>query len=114
MLPMPGHIAPILQAYEDLMEDVKEIIRNELSTSEALLLAFIGDRVMFPSDLRPYGCYFGTNASYTLRRLEDGDFIKFDSDKRDRRRKILSLTPKGLDIAERIRQGLAKRQARAA
>lgn len=92
------------------MAEVKEIVRNEISTSEALLLAFIGDRSMFPSDLRPYGCYFGTNASYTLRHLENAELIKFDWDKRDRRRKILSLTPKGLSLAERIRQGLAKRE----
>src|SRR5688572_25723102 len=118
MLPMPSHIAPILQAYEDLMAEVKEIVRsevrNEISAAEALMLAFIGDSVLFPSDLKPYGYYYGTNAAHTLRLLEAGELIKLESDKRDKRRKILSLTPKGLSLAERIRQGLAKRERVAA
>jgi DNA-binding MarR family transcriptional regulator len=114
MTPMPDHIASTLQAYEDLMAEVRDIVRKEISTTEALLLAFIGNRSMFVSDIRPTGCYFGTNVSHTLRLLESGEFIKLESDKRDRRRKILSLTPKGLSLAERIRQGLAKRERVAA
>jgi DNA-binding MarR family transcriptional regulator len=113
MTPMPDHIAPILSAYERLMEEVRLVTRNEIGTSEALLLAAIGEEKLSPGELRGT-YYFGTNATYTLKRLQEDGYLIIDGDKRDRRGKLISLTPKGLELSDRLRKSLARERERKA
>lgn len=111
--PMPDHIAPILSAYERLMEEVRLVTRNEIGTSEALLLAAIGDEKLSPGELRGT-YYFGTNPSYSLKGLLNAGLIAYADCRHDRRRKLIYATTKGLELSERLRKSLARERERKA
>jgi DNA-binding MarR family transcriptional regulator len=114
MTPMPPHIAKILAAHENLLAETKAIAwSSELSPSTVLLAAFIGNGTISASKMKEMGCYFGSNASYNLKKLLDGGYARC-RDGADRRRRYYSLTPKGIVLAERVRVGLAQKMMEAA
>ncbi len=116
MINMPDHIASILQDYEDLMMHVRGLARkyDNMAPSVALMLAAIGESKVSPMDLRRRGMYFGTNASYALRFLEERGYVTCDPAPLSRRIKFVALTPKALETAERLRIALARQKRKVA
>lgn len=78
-----------------------ELIRqgiDDISPVQALMLANIGDDEIAVRDLIERGYYLGSNASYNLKHLQSGGYIRRSSSERDRRAARISLSDKGKAI----------------
>jgi DNA-binding MarR family transcriptional regulator len=74
--------------------------RSDINAIQALLLFNIGDAELTAGELRSRGYYLGSNVSYNLKKLVDLGFINHQRSRIDRRSVRVSLTPKGLEIAD--------------
>jgi DNA-binding MarR family transcriptional regulator len=74
--------------------------RSDINAIQALLVANIGDAELTAGELRSRGYYLGSNVSYNLKKLVDLGFIDHQRSRVDRRSVRISLTDKGLAIAE--------------
>jgi DNA-binding MarR family transcriptional regulator len=74
--------------------------RSDVNSVQALLLFNIGDSELTAGELRTRGYYLGSNVSYNLKKLVDTGFIKHQRSREDRRSVRVSLTPKGLQVAQ--------------
>lgn len=113
--PMPSRVTEIQKQHSDLMEEVSAIVEGYYSVNaqQALTLAHIGDDEPAAKDITRRGYYVGTNASYTLSILEERGFLNRTEDKGDRRKVIVRLTPRGLQVASLVRRMLAAKKERA-
>ena len=73
------------------------------------LLYNIGNSELTAGELRSRGYYLGSNVSYNLKKLVDQGFINHERSRVDRRSVRISLTEKGLGVAN-IVDGLYERQ----
>ncbi|MEI2387684.1 MarR family winged helix-turn-helix transcriptional regulator [Breoghania sp. JC706] len=73
--------------------------RSDVNSVQALLLFNIGDSVLTAGELRTRGYYLGSNVSYNLKKLVDTGFINHERSRVDRRSVRVSLTEKGLEVA---------------
>ncbi len=73
--------------------------RSDVNSVQALLLFNIGDSVLTAGELRSRGYYLGSNVSYNLKKLVDTGFINHERSRVDRRSVRVSLTEKGLEVA---------------
>jgi DNA-binding MarR family transcriptional regulator len=107
---MPTHYRATQIAYAQIIAQVQElIIGTRLTPQMALALAFIGDQIITPIDIKRYGYFIGTNMSYGLNQLEsDGLIERVDQCvSADRRRRPVKLTAAGRRIAIALRSNLA-------
>src|SRR3954463_15196753 len=74
--------------------------RSDVNSVQALLLFNIGDSELTAGELRTRGYYLGANVSYNPKKLVDTGFIKHQRSREDRRSVRVSLTPKGLQVAQ--------------
>ena len=74
--------------------------RSDINAIQALLLFNIGNAELTAGELRSRGYYLGSNVSYNLKKLVDLGFINHQRSRIDRRSVRVSLTPKGLAVAE--------------
>jgi DNA-binding MarR family transcriptional regulator len=74
--------------------------RSDINAIQALLLFNIGDSELTAGELRSRGYYLGSNVSYNLKKLVDLGFVNHQRSRIDRRSVRVSLTPKGMEIAE--------------
>jgi DNA-binding MarR family transcriptional regulator len=78
--------------------------REDISSTQALLLYNIGAREVTPSELRTRGYYLGSNASYNLKKLTADGFLENRRSTRDRRSVSIRLTEKGRGICGLVEQ----------
>jgi DNA-binding MarR family transcriptional regulator len=102
----------IKTAYLDLMSFVEKIA-PAMSPELALMLAFIGDETLTPTEIKRRKYYTGTNPTYNLYRLEKAGFITRSSTP-DRRKRPVTLTRKGMAIAHDIANAFSEEARRAA
>lgn len=102
----------IVQLIERLHRHFLDVLRAELrrlgiediNAVQALLLANIGEEDVVIRDLKDRGYYHGSNVSYNIKKLTEMEYIHQERDAHDRRAVRLRLSPKGLDLCERIRE----------
>lgn len=102
----------IVQLIERLHRHFLDVLRAELrrlgiediNAVQALLLANIGEEDVVIRDLKDRGYYHGSNVSYNIKKLTEMDYIHQERDAHDRRAVRLRLSPKGLELCERIRE----------
>ncbi len=76
--------------------------RDDVNAVQALLLFNIGGSELTAGELRTRGYYLGSNVSYNLKKLVDGNYVKHERSRIDRRSVRISLTEKGRAIADVI------------
>ena len=74
--------------------------RSDINAVQALLLFNIGSSELTAGELRSRGYYLGSNVSYNVKKLVDLGFINHQRSRVDRRSVRISLTPKGVEIAD--------------
>lgn len=74
--------------------------RSDINAVQALLLFNIGSSELTAGELRTRGYYLGSNVSYNVKKLVDLGFINHQRSRVDRRSVRISLTPKGVEIAD--------------
>lgn len=73
----------------------------DINSTQALMLFSMGkDADLTASEISERGHYHGTNASFSLNHLEAKQYITRITDKDDRRRVRIRLTPKGEEVVE--------------
>jgi DNA-binding MarR family transcriptional regulator len=73
--------------------------RDDVNAVQALLLFNIGGAELTAGELRTRGYYLGSNVSYNLKKLVEGNYVKHERSRIDRRSVRISLTDKGREIA---------------
>jgi DNA-binding MarR family transcriptional regulator len=108
MPPMPTRFRTVQLAYADMISAVQDVICGTgLTPQMALILAFVGDQIMSPVDIRRYGYFIGTSLTYSLEQLAADHLIE-RVEGETRRHRPIKLTPVGRRIAASIRVHLAK------
>lgn len=77
---------------------------DNLSVSNVLFLMSIGEGEARVNDLVRSGRYVGSNASYALKTLQAGGFIRRRQDESDRRNAVVSWTERGAALAAALRR----------
>lgn len=86
--------------------------RFELTRAEWRVLAALGaNRHMAAKDIGPYSTLDKMQVSRAVARLEQAGYVTREEDARDRRAKILRLTPSGLALLDEIAPLVAAREA---
>ena len=73
--------------------------RDDVNAVQALLLFNIGGSELTAGELRTRGYYRGSHVSYNLKKLVEGNYVKHERSRIDRRSVRISLTDKGREIA---------------
>jgi DNA-binding MarR family transcriptional regulator len=102
----------IVRAIERLHRRSLDLIRADLiqagiddvSPSQVMMLLTIGTRELSVRDLIERGYYLGSNASYSLKRLVETEYIVRTASERDRRSARIRLSEKGQRLCELIMQ----------
>ncbi|MDX2289878.1 MAG: winged helix DNA-binding protein [Hyphomicrobiaceae bacterium] len=76
---------------------------SELNSVQALLLYNIGESELTAGELKTRGYYLGSNVSYNLKKLVDMGYIHYKRSETDRRSVRVSLTEKGLEASDVVR-----------
>jgi len=76
----------------------------DLSPSQVMMLFTIGTADLSVRELIERGYYLGSNASYILKRLVEGEYIIRTISERDRRSARVRLSEKGIAICDTIRR----------
>lgn len=113
--PMPDHIVDARARHARMLDQLRRALADDgITPSQCLMIMALGtDRILTKSIVHD-GYYDGTNASYNLNVLENAGLINRSGVKGDRRKRLVSLTPKGLEICIRLRRKLAVREREAA
>lgn len=77
---------------------------DELSPSQVMMLFTIGSSELSVRDLIERGYYLGSNASYSLKRLVETEYVIRTASERDRRSARIRLSEKGRQLCDMIRQ----------
>lgn len=76
---------------------------REINAVQALLLANIGEEQILIRDLLERGYYQGSNVSYNIKRLSEMGYLEQERSPHDRRSVSIALTPKAMDVVEKMR-----------
>jgi DNA-binding MarR family transcriptional regulator len=117
MIPMPSYVFTVQSDYDKLMRKVDGVVRaggHDITPVAALMVSFIGTKALSMKEIRGYQYYIGSNMSYNANRLERLGYIVKTIVRNDKRRKVVSLTPKGKILAEQIRKALGGEEGRVA
>lgn len=76
----------------------------EINSVQALLLYNIGNMELTAGELKSRGYYQGSNVSYNLKKLVDTDYVHYERSHIDKRSVRVKLTPKGILIADMVKQ----------
>ena len=77
--------------------------RDDVNSVQALLLYSIGDKELTASELRTRGYYLGSNVSYNVKKLVEMGYLHHARSRVDRRAVRISLTPKGRQVHDIVR-----------
>ena len=86
-----------------LRMELTRLSTDDISPSQVMLLFTIGADELSVRDLLERGHYLGSNASYNLKQLVDAGYVNRTASQRDRRSARLRLTPKAVELCDRIR-----------
>jgi DNA-binding MarR family transcriptional regulator len=107
---LKGRYLETVQLMERLHRQFLELIQSELDDTkaddvnsvQALILHAIGREEVLVGDLTQRGYYLGTNVSYNVRKLVEGQYLLQQRSAHDRRALKLRVTDKGLELCERL------------
>jgi DNA-binding MarR family transcriptional regulator len=113
--PTPPEMLSIHAAYQAMMAKIADAIGDdyEIAPQAGFLIAAIGDQCVKPSDITARR-WCGTNTTYSLTRLIRLGLAVETPCTYDARRKYISLTSDGLELARRIRLAIMTKQSQAA
>jgi DNA-binding MarR family transcriptional regulator len=77
---------------------------DDLSPSQVMMLFTIGPGELSVRELIERGYYLGSNASYSLKRLVEAEYVIRTASERDRRSARISLSEKGRRLCDMIKQ----------
>lgn len=75
---------------------------DDINPVQALMLRNIGGDEVVVRDLVERGYYVGSNASYNIKKLVEAGYLEQTRSAFDRRSVRISLTPKGLDLRNKM------------
>ena len=81
-------------------DDIDRYGPEDINATQALLLYNLGDSELTAGELRSRGYYLGSNVSYNLKKLVELGFLNHNRSRVDRRSVRISLTEKGVEVAE--------------
>ncbi|MBA1154512.1 winged helix DNA-binding protein [Microvirga mediterraneensis] len=84
--------------------DLIEAGIDDLSPSQVMMLFTIGSSELSVRDLIERGYYLGSNASYSLKRLVEAEYVIRTASERDRRSARIRLSEKGRALCDMIRR----------
>ncbi|MGO4525935.1 winged helix DNA-binding protein [Microvirga sp. 2MCAF35] len=84
--------------------DLIEAGIDDLSPSQVMMLFTIGSSELSVRDLIERGYYLGSNASYSLKRLVEAEYVVRTASERDRRSARIRLSEKGRALCDMIRR----------
>ena len=84
--------------------DLIEAGIDDLSPSQVMMLFTIGSSELSVRDLIERGYYLGSNASYSLKRLVEAEYVIRTASERDRRSARIRLSDKGRALCDMIRR----------
>jgi len=76
---------------------------DDVGPAQAMILLAIGDSELSVAELLERGHYVGSNVSYYLKQLADGDYIDRVASQRDKRSARIKLTEKGRQLRANLR-----------
>ncbi|KQW49587.1 MULTISPECIES: MarR family transcriptional regulator [Ensifer] len=76
---------------------------DDIGPAQAMVLLAIGDAELSVAELLDRGHYVGSNVSYYLKQLADGDYIDRVASQRDKRSARIKLTEKGRLLRANLR-----------
>jgi DNA-binding MarR family transcriptional regulator len=76
---------------------------DDIGPAQAMILLAIGDSELSVAELLDRGHYVGSNVSYYLKQLADGDYIDRVASQRDKRSARIKLTEKGRRLRANLR-----------
>lgn len=76
---------------------------DDIGPAQAMVLLAIGDAELSVAELLDRGHYVGSNVSYYLKQLADGDYIDRVASRRDKRSARIRLTEKGQRLRADLR-----------
>ncbi len=77
---------------------------DDIGPAQAMVLLAIGDAEVSVAELLDRGHYVGSNVSYYLKQLGDGEYIDRAASQRDRRSARIRLSEKGRQLCESLRK----------
>jgi len=77
---------------------------KDVNAVQALLLTNIGEEEIVIRDLVERGYYLGSNVSYNIKKLVESGFLEQQRSEHDRRSVRIKLTPKALDLVNKIKE----------
>lgn len=107
-----GEYLQALRLIERLHRLLLDVIKDEfqrqggsdLNSVQALLIYNIGESELTAGDLKRGGYYLGSNVSYNLKKLVDMGYIHYKKSETDGRSVRVSLTDKGHDVCDVVKQ----------
>lgn len=75
---------------------------TDISPVQVMMLGNIGMEEISVRDLIERGYYLGSNASYNLKQLVDGNYVERQASARDRRSARLKITAKGKEVLNKL------------
>ncbi len=105
-------VAQVERMHRLLLDVIKDEFTRlkimEINPVQGLLLYNIGESEVSAGELRTRGYYQGSNVSYNLKKLVDGEFMVYTRSENDRRSVRVGLSEKG-EAVHNVLQGLFKR-----
>ncbi|MCR4266985.1 MarR family transcriptional regulator [Nitratireductor sp. ZSWI3] len=86
-----------------LRAELTRLGADDIGPAQAMVLLAIGDMELSVGDLLDRGHYVGSNISYYLKQLADGDYIDRVASQRDKRSARIRLTKKGSKLCADLR-----------
>lgn len=77
---------------------------DDIGPAQAMVLLAIGDTELSVGELLDRGHYVGSNVSYYLKQLADGDYIDRVASQRDKRSARIRLTKKGMQLCADLQE----------
>lgn len=77
---------------------------DDIGPSQVMVLLAIGDTELSVGELLDRGNYVGSNISYYLKQLTDGDYIERVTSQRDKRSARIKLTERGRQLCADLRE----------
>ena len=84
------------------LELERQVDEQEVTSAQAIFLYNIGDGKLSATELRIRGYYTGSNLSYTIAKLVEGNYLNYERAVQDKRIVRLSLTEKGHAIKSMV------------
>ena len=81
---------------------------SDINAIQALTMMNIGDSIVTVGELTSKGYYSGSNASYNLKKMVGNGYVIQNQAEFDKRSSCLQLSPKGLDLCQKLEEGLKK------